>query len=301
MNIFYDTIYSSGLDPAANFPVERYLKIHQSLKGRDDQSLIRWKTPRLASSEELMLAHDEAYVQRFLNDDLSKSEIRRIGLYPWKKEMVERTMRLTGGSLDALNSVLDGDLFAANLGGGTHHAFRSEGSGYCIFNDLAICAEVALRRDNISRILILDLDVHQGDGTAEIFKDDQRVFTVSLHGKRNFPFKKATSDWDVEFEKGVDDDNYITSLDGVLNRLKRERFDLIFFQAGVDALAMDHLGTLALSRSGMKSRNQKVIHWRRAMGCPMVIFMGGGYSRPIEHTVDAFCDLFMEFAQEFWD
>ena len=301
MNIFYDTIYSSGLDPAANFPVERYLKIHQSLKGRDDQSLIRWKTPRLASSEELMLAHDEAYVQRFLNDDLSKSEIRRIGLYPWKKEMVERTMRLTGGSLDALNSVLDGDLFAANLGGGTHHAFRSEGSGYCIFNDLAICAEVALRRDNISRILILDLDVHQGDGTAEIFKDDQRVFTVSLHGKRNFPFKKATSDWDVEFEKGVDDDNYITSLDGVLNRLKREQFDLIFFQAGVDALAMDHLGTLALSRSGMKSRNEKVIHWRRAMGCPMVIFMGGGYSRPIEHTVDAFCDLFMEFAQEFWD
>ena len=147
----------------------------------------------------------------------------------------------------------------------------------------------------------MDLDVHQGDGTAEIFKDDQRVFTVSLHGKRNFPFKKATSDWDVEFEKGVDDDNYITSLDGVLNRLKRERFDLIFFQAGVDALAMDHLGTLALSRSGMKSRNQKVIHWRRAMGCPMVIFMGGGYSRPIEHTVDAFCDLFMEFAQEFWD
>lgn len=301
MNVYYDTIYSSGLDPAANFPVERYLKIHQSLKGRDDQSLIRWKTPRLASSEELMLAHDEAYVQRFLNDDLSKSEIRRIGLYPWKKEMVERTMRLTGGSLDALNSVLDGDLFAANLGGGTHHAFRSEGSGYCIFNDLAICAEVALRRDNISRILILDLDVHQGDGTAEIFKDDQRVFTVSLHGKRNFPFKKATSDWDVEFEKGVDDDNYITSLDGVLNRLKREQFDLIFFQAGVDALAMDHLGTLALSRSGMKSRNEKVIHWRRAMGCPMVIFMGGGYSRPIEHTVDAFCDLFMEFAQEFWD
>jgi len=301
LNVYYDTIYSSGLDPAANFPVERYLKIHQSLKGRDDQSLIRWKTPRLASSEELMLAHDEAYVQRFLNDDLSKSEIRRIGLYPWKKEMVERTMRLTGGSLDALNSVLDGDLFAANLGGGTHHAFRSEGSGYCIFNDLAICAEVALRRDNISRILILDLDVHQGDGTAEIFKDDQRVFTVSLHGKRNFPFKKATSDWDVEFEKGVDDDNYITSLDGVLNRLKREQFDLIFFQAGVDALAMDHLGTLALSRSGMKSRNEKVIHWRRAMGCPMVIFMGGGYSRPIEHTVDAFCDLFMEFAQEFWD
>ena len=301
MNIYYDTIYSGGLDPAANFPVERYIKIHQSLKDRDHQFLIRWKTPRLASSEEIMLAHDEAYVQRFLNDDLSKSEIRRIGLYPWKKEMVERTMRLTGGSLDALNSVLDGDLFAANLGGGTHHAFRSKGSGYCIFNDLAICAEVALRRDNISRILILDLDVHQGDGTAEIFKDDQRVFTVSLHGKRNFPFKKATSDWDVEFEKGVDDDNYITSLDGVLNQLKRERFDLIFFQAGVDTLAMDHLGTLALSRSGMRSRNQKVIQWRRAMGCPMVIFMGGGYSRPIEHTVEAFCDLFMEFAQEFWD
>lgn len=301
MNIYYDAIYSDGLDPSANFPVARYLKLHEAIKYLDHQCLIRWKRPRLASPEELMLAHDETYVQRFLNHDLSKSEIKRIGLSPWKKEMVERTLRLTGGSLEALNSVLSGDLFAANLGGGTHHAFRGEGSGYCIFNDLAICAEAALRRDTISRILILDLDVHQGDGTAEIFKDDQRVFTVSLHGKRNFPFRKAKSDWDVEFERDAGDDDYIATLEGVLNQLRGERFDLIFFQAGVDALATDHLGTLQLSRSGMKIRNQKVIQWRRAMGCPMLIFMGGGYSRPIEHTVDAFCDLFMDFAGEFRD
>ena len=167
----------------------------------------------------------------------------------------------------------------------------------CI-RDRAYTALHLIHQKLVKKILIFDCDVHQGDGTAEIFKDDQRVFTVSLHGKRNFPFKKATSDWDVEFEKGVDDDNYITSLDGVLNRLKRERFDLIFFQAGVDTLAMDHLGTLALSRSGMRIRNQKVIQWRRAMGCPMVIFMGGGYSRPIEGTVDAFSDLFIQVANE---
>ena len=165
---------------------------------------------------------------------------------------------------------------------------------------MAICAEKALHEKQINRILILDLDVHQGDGTAKIFNGDDRVYTVSLHGKNNFPFRKQVSDWDVEFANGAEDEEYLQILDDVLSKLSEMKFDLIFFQAGVDTLAMDHLGTLELSRSGMRSRNQKVIQWRRAMGCPMVIFMGGGYSRPIEHTVEAFCDLFMEFAQEFW-
>jgi acetoin utilization deacetylase AcuC-like enzyme len=301
LKIYYDNIYSDGLDPEAHFPVDRYIKTYEAIKKTDQQSLIDWRSPRCAQVHELNLVHDELYVERFLNGELNKSEIRRIGLSPWKEEIVERTLRLTGGSLEALDAVLQGDLFAANCAGGTHHAFRDEGSGYCIFNDLAICAEVALRETNISRILILDLDVHQGDGTAAIFENDPRVFTVSLHGKHNFPFRKKQSDLDIEFEKGTEDDAYLAALQDVLDDLEKQAFDLIFFQAGVDALARDHLGSLALSRRGMRSRNQSVIQWRKKMDCPMLIFMGGGYSRPIEHTVNAFCDLFMDFAKEFWE
>ena len=301
MKIYYDDIYSNGLNPEAHFTVDRYVKTHEAIRNHDQHSLIDWKTPRLAHVHEINLVHDEHYVERFLKGELNKSEIRRIGLSPWKEEIVERTLRLTGGSLEALDAVLGGDLFAANLAGGTHHAFRAEGSGYCIFNDLAICAEVALREANISRILILDLDVHQGDGTAAIFENDPRVFTVSLHGKHNFPFRKKQSDLDMEFKKGTEDDTYLAVLKDVLDDLEKQASDLIFFQAGVDALAKDHLGSLALSRRGMRSRNQSVMQWRKKMDCPMLIFMGGGYSRPIEHTVNAFCDLFMDFAKEFWE
>ena len=301
MKIYYDNIYSDGLHPEAHFPVDRYIKTHLTIRERDQRSLIDWKTPRLAQVHELNLVHDEVYVERFLSGQLNKSEIRRIGLSPWKEEMIERTLRLTGGSLGALDAVLNGDLLAANLAGGTHHAHRSEGSGYCVFNDLAICAEVALREPNISRVLILDLDVHQGDGTASIFENDPRVFTVSLHGKHNFPFRKKQSDWDIEFKKETEDEAYLSELEEVLNELEQQDFDLIFFQAGVDALAKDHLGSLSLSRSGMKCRNQRVIQWRRRMNCPMVVFMGGGYSKPIDHTVNAFSDLFLDLAKEFWE
>jgi acetoin utilization deacetylase AcuC-like enzyme len=203
-----------------------------------------------------------------------------------------------GGALDALNELLNGASISGNMAGGTHHAFRAEGAGYCIFNDLAICAEVALLEKDINRILILDLDVHQGDGTAEIFMNDDRVFTVSLHGENNFPFRKKTSNLDIGFKDGTVDEIYLDSLDQVLKNLAREEFDLVFFQAGVDALLSDSLGLLNLSRVGMSKRNQRVFDWRRKMGKGMLIFMGGGYAKPIEDTVNAFADLFMMAAHE---
>jgi len=199
--------------------------------------------------------------------------------------------------LQALEQVLVyGHTMAGNMAGGTHHAFRKEGAGYCIFNDLAICAEQALLNSAVEKILILDLDVHQGDGTAKIFEGDERVFTVSLHGKNNFPFRKQTSDWDVEFENDTGDEEYLTVLDEVLSKLSNQAFDLVFFQAGVDALDSDALGLLKLSREGLGKRNQRVFAWRERMQLPMVIFMGGGYAKPIDDTVDAFTDLFMEAA-----
>ena len=295
--IYYHKIYSSGLDRTARFPVDRYQLLANNLTESDERNLISWQTPRLATRQEILLVHGMDYVDRFFNHQLSEKEIRRIGLRPWKKEIVERTLRLTGGALQAMEQVLiRGRTIAGNMAGGTHHAFREVGSGYCIFNDLAICAEQALVHAGVEKILILDLDVHQGDGTAKIFENDERVFTVSLHGKNNFPFRKQVSDWDLEFENDTEDGEYLETLEDVLAKLARMQFDLIFFQAGVDGLASDALGLLNLSREGLKKRNEKVFDWRDNLDLPMVIFMGGGYAQPIEDTVDAFTDLFMEAA-----
>jgi len=296
--LFYDEIYSSGLDPTTRFPVDRYKKLHERLKDLDHENRINWKKPRLARKEELLLAHEPSYVDRFLEQRLREEEIRRIGLRPWKREIVERTLRLTGGALEGLQLLLEGSDLAGNMAGGTHHAFRGAGAGYCIFNDLAICAKKALLNKEINKLVILDLDVHQGDGTAEIFEKEDRVHTISLHGKNNFPFRKKTSNWDLEFENGTGDEEYLTALDRVLDKLAPEPFDLIFFQTGVDALASDALGLLNLSREGLRKRNKKVFEWRNTMKSPMLLFMGGGYAKPIEDTVDAFCDLFLYAAEE---
>ncbi|HAD22018.1 MAG TPA: histone deacetylase [Opitutae bacterium] len=293
--LYFHEIYSSGLDRTARFPVDRYQLLAKKLSVSDEKKLLSWQTPRLANQQEIQLVHEQDYVERFFNHQLTEKETRRIGLRPWKEAIVERTLRLTGGALQALEQVLVyGHTMAGNMAGGTHHAFRKEGAGYCIFNDLAICAEQALLNSAVEKILILDLDVHQGDGTAKIFEGDERVFTVSLHGKNNFPFRKQTSDWDVEFENDTGDKEYLTVLDEVLSKLSRQSFDLVFFQAGVDALDSDALGLLKLSREGLRKRNQRVFAWRELMQLPMVIFMGGGYAKPIDDTVDAFTDLFLE-------
>ena len=295
--LYFHEIYSSGLDRTARFPVDRYQLLAKKLSESDEKKLLSWQTPRLACQQEIQLVHEQDYVERFFNHQLTEKEIRRIGLRPWKEAIVERTLRLTGGALQALEQVLFyGHTMAGNMAGGTHHAFRKEGAGYCIFNDLAICAEKALLNSAVEKILILDLDVHQGDGTAKIFEGDERVFTVSLHGKNNFPFRKQTSDWDVEFENDTGDEEYLTVLDEVLSKLSNQAFDLVFFQAGVDALDSDALGLLKLSREGLGKRNQRVFAWRERMQLPLVIFMGGGYAKPIDDTVDAFTDLFIEAA-----
>ncbi len=297
--LYYHPLYSDGLDSTARFPVDRYRLLAEQLPRLDIEQNIEIKESRLANREEILLVHEEDFVDRFLSHSLSEKEIRRIGLKPWKPEIVPRTLHLVGGALDSLGELLNGASIAGNMAGGTHHAFRGEGAGYCIFNDLAICAEFALQQNDINRILILDLDVHQGDGTAEIFAGDDRVYTVSLHGENNFPFRKKKSDLDISFPDGIEDEKYLSSLDQVLEKLSRDEFDLIFFQAGVDGLASDALGLLGLSRHGLDLRNKKVLKWRRSQDIPLLIFMGGGYAKPIMNTVDAFCDLFLEASKEF--
>jgi acetoin utilization deacetylase AcuC-like enzyme len=299
MTLFYDEIYSSGLDRTARFPVDRYSMIAQKITEEDGEGLIQLKQPRLAKREEVLLAHDAQFVDRFLAQQLREDEIRRIGLRPWKPEIVERTMRLVGGALEGLDLLQAGVPIAGNMAGGTHHAFRGEGAGYCIFNDLAVCAEVALQRGQAERVLVLDLDVHQGDGTAEIFQGDDRVFTVSVHGQDNFPFRKKKSDLDIGLPKGAGDAEFLSAVDQAIEEVSGQSFDLLFFQAGVDALGEDALGLLNVTRAGMKARNERAFAWRRELGVPMLLFMGGGYSSPIDHTVDAFADLFFGAAREY--
>ena len=296
--LYYHPLYSDGLDRTARFPVDRYRLLAQRLRNLDASGQITVKEPRLATREEILRVHDELYVESFLSGNLSEKQVRRIGLKPWKKEIIARTLRLVGGALEGLDDILTGLPLAGNMAGGTHHAFREEGSGYCIFNDLAVCAESALDRSGIDRIVVLDLDVHQGDGTAEIFSGDERVFTVSLHGENNFPFRKKKSDLDLGFKDGTGDVEYLNALDEVLGFLSGENFDLIFFQAGVDGLLSDALGLLHLTREGMRERNKRVFEWRRKIDRPLLVFMGGGYAKPIDDTVDAFCDLFLEAARE---
>ena len=297
-SLYYHPLYSDGLDKTARFPVDRYRMIAEKIRLLDVGKKILIKEPRQAKREEILLVHQQDFVDRFLAGDLTEKEIRRIGLKPWKKEIIDRTLHLVGGALEGLNDLLNGATIAGNMAGGTHHAFRGEGSGYCIFNDIAIAAEVALKTESVNRILVIDLDVHQGDGTAEIFRNDPRVYTVSLHGENNFPFRKKTSDFDLGFANGTKDEEYLSQLDQVLKGLINEPFDLIFFQAGVDGLDSDSLGLLSLTRAGLNKRNAQIFQFRKKVMKPMLIFMGGGYAKPIEDTVDAFCDLFLGASEE---
>ena len=289
LTLFYHPIYTYGINPEARFPRERYLLLSERLQTVPG---IELRQPRQATRDELMLAHDADYVDRFLSSSLSEKEMRRIGLRPWYPEIVERTLYLMGGSLQALEQALAHGGISGNMAGGTHHAYFDFGSGYCIFNDLAICAIHALKAPQINRILILDLDVHQGDGTAAILGDLEGITTCSIHGSKNFPFRKQSSSLDIGLPDEADDEKYLNALEIALHRLPLNEFDLLLYQAGVDPLKDDRLGRLAVSRKGLDRRNRWVFEEARAAGIPTVVLMGGGYADPIIPTIDALVDLF---------
>lgn len=293
LKVFYHPLYTDGIDPEARFPRDRYRLLAERLI---KHPLIEINEPRLAQIDELIRAHDAGYVERFVTGTLTEREIRNIGLRPWTADIVPRTLHLTGGSLQALEHVLEHGGFAGNLAGGTHHAFKDSGAGYCIFNDIAVCALKALETEGINRILVLDLDVHQGDGTAAMLADHPSIFTCSVHGAKNFPFRKQQSDLDIELADDAGDFEYLNAVDRVLQDHPMGQFDLVLFQAGVDALSTDRLGRLAITPQGMAQRNERVLSAAKHAAVPLVVLMGGGYSEPIEHTVDAFEALFITAA-----
>ena len=293
-NLWYHPLYTNGIHDKARFPKYRYQKLLNRLKKSNQFHQIFIREPDLISRDTLLLAHDAAYVDAFIQENLNEKEMRRIGLTPWTPKMIERTLCLTGGAVEATVHAVEHGGITGNMAGGTHHAHRDFGSGYCIFNDLAISAMYALEHLGVERVAILDLDVHQGDGTATILSNEERTRTISVHCSTNFPFRKSVSDFDLPIEPGSGDTLYLEKVREAVKLCLDFQPNLVLYQAGVDGLESDHLGKLNVTREGMKMRNQYVFEEMLRHRIPTVVFMGGGYSQPIEHTIDSFYDLFID-------
>ena len=293
-NLWYHPLYTDGIHVEARFPRERYQILLNRLKDSEQFHMFAIREPRQISKDSLLLAHDATYVEEFLEQKLSEKEMRRIGLTPWTPKMIERTLCLTGGALEATIHAVNHGGITGNMAGGTHHAHRDFGSGYCIFNDLAISAMYAIEKLGIKRVAILDLDVHQGDGTATILSNEARTRTISVHCSTNFPFRKSVSDFDLPVEPKAGDELFMEKVREAVELCVDFQPELVLYQAGVDGLEQDHLGKLCVTRKGMQERNQYVFEKMLKNRIPTVIFMGGGYSKPIEHSLDSFYDLFID-------
>ncbi len=295
--LWYHPLYTDGIHPEARFPRDRYRLLLERLHASEFASIMTVHRPEPVSKTHLLLAHDAEYVERFLSGELTEKEEKRIGLTPWTPAMIERTKVLMGGAVEATEHAVRYGGLAGNMAGGTHHAHRDFGSGYCVFNDLAVCALHALENLGVARVAIVDLDVHQGDGTATILADEARTCTISVHCSTNFPFRKSVSDHDLPIPPESGDAVYLETVAQALGVCEAFKPDLILYQAGVDGLEADALGKLRVSREGMRKRNQLVFEAAEALNVPLVVFMGGGYAKPIDASLDAFEDLFSDAAQ----
>ncbi len=242
--------------------------------------------PEPLAHQVVLAVHEAQYLDRLLTQTLTKQEIRRIG-FPLSADLIERELRIAQGTVTACKFATD-DGIAFNIAGGTHHAFRDAGEGFCLLNDQAIAAQYLIDNKLAQQILIIDLDVHQGNGTAAIFKNESKVFTLSLHGKDNFPLHKEKSDLDIAFENDTSDELYLATLTTTLAKVLVElKPDFLFFQAGVDVLDTDKLGKLKLSREACKKRDRIVLESARKYALPLVVCMGGGYSEKLTDIIEA--------------
>jgi acetoin utilization deacetylase AcuC-like enzyme len=239
----------------------------------------------LATVPELEAAHDADYVAAVLQGTLDPRAVRRLG-FPWSPALVLRSRASVGGALAAARAALSEGV-AGVLAGGTHHAFANAGEGFCVFNDLAVVSRVLLREGRVRRLAIVDLDVHQGNGTAAILGTEPRVFLLSLHGEKNFPFSKVPSTLDLALPDGTEDAEYLEQLSLVLPAVVEFQPELVLYLAGVDPLREDTLGRLALSHAGLEERDRRVFRAFRSRGVPVACVLGGGYARPIERSVRA--------------
>jgi acetoin utilization deacetylase AcuC-like enzyme len=291
LKIAFDKKYILPLPDGHRFPMLKYELIPDQLLYEGLVSEDQFFSPKKIKEKWVEKAHDRIYIQNLKSLSLTKSEIRKTG-FPLTKELVEREYIITEGSRQCVDYALEFGA-AANIAGGTHHAFRNKGEGFCLFNDVAVASYYALEKFKIDQILVIDLDVHQGNGTASIFGEENRVYTFSMHGKKNYPFKKEKSDLDIELDDGVKDDEYLKTLKRTFKKLDAKlNPNLIFYISGVDILSTDKLGRLKVSREGCKKRDEMVFEFAQKNNIPIVTSMGGGYSEKIYDIVEAHCNTY---------
>ena len=286
MKAFYSDEYVLPLPAGHRFPMRKYRLTRDLAVAR--VPTLELVTPRAASRDELLLAHTDAFVDAVLAGTLTAAAQREIG-FPWSAAMVERSRRSVGATLGAASVAIDEGI-AVNLAGGTHHAYADKGSGFCVFNDVAVACRamrLAGRREGrpVPSIAVVDLDVHQGNGSASILARDEHVFTLSMHGEKNFPFRKEASSLDVGLPDGCCDDDYLAALDAALDAMAA-RFEptFVFYLAGADPYAGDRLGRLDLTVDGLAARDRRVFEFAAARALPVAMAMAGGYGHVIEET-----------------
>jgi acetoin utilization deacetylase AcuC-like enzyme len=285
LKVFYSDHFVLPLPEGHRFPMVKYSMLRERVAAAGICEPEEMRVPRPVSDEEILRAHARGYLRQVVEGTLSPKEMRRIG-FPWSERMVERSRRASGGTLGACLAALE-DGFAANLAGGTHHAFADQGEGYCVFNDSAIAARAVQAKGLVERVVVLDTDVHQGNGTAAILRGDPSVFTFSIHGARNFPFRKEESDLDIPLPDGADDGGFLEALeDGLEKALEASRAELAIYLAGADPYENDRLSRLSVSKEGLTERDRLVLETCRERGIPVAVTMAGGYARQVEDTVE---------------
>ena len=296
--VAFHPIYVLPLPENHRFPMEKYDLLPKQLMHEGTCDLEDFFSPQVLDEKVVKVIHQKEYVDRLKHLNLDRSEVRKIG-FPISQQLVEREFIIAGGTGEGAMKSLESGL-SFNIAGGTHHAYSTHGEAFCMLNDQAIAGRYLLDHQHAKKVLIIDLDVHQGNGTAEIFKKEDRVFTFSMHGQKNYPFRKEQSDWDIALEDNTGDDIYLNLLNDALPRLfKRVDPDFVFYLSGVDVVATDRLGRLGLSLEGCKKRDEQVLKFCHKRSVPVQCSMGGGYSKDIKLIIEAHANTYRVARQIF--
>lgn len=290
MDVYYSDKYTLELPEGNRFPMTKYALLRAYLMDHQILKPDELKLSPLASDEILALAHTTDYIEAVRTGTVSVEIIKRIG-FPWSKALYERSCATVGGALSAAKSALR-DGIAGNLAGGTHHAHADRGEGYCVFNDIAVVTRYLQKESLAKRIAIIDLDVHQGNGNSSILKNDSGVFVFSIHGEKNYPFKKIPSHLDIALPEGATDEMFLSALEAGMKEVSDFSPDFIFYQMGVDPLKEDTLGKMDLTFEGLMKRDEVVLQFAKTRGLPLSLALGGGYAKPIELTVEAYANTY---------
>lgn len=284
--IAFHSLYCHPLPEGHRFPMVKYDLLPQQLLREGIVESSHFFRPQFVKEKDILAVHEDNYWQKLKSLSLDKAEIRRMG-FPLSEQLLNRELSIAQGSIDGAKIAMETGL-AFNIAGGTHHAGSNWAEGFCLLNDQAIAAQYLLNHNYYDRILVIDLDVHQGNGTAEIFKNENRVFTFSIHGENNFPFKKEVSDWDIGLKDGIFGEEYLKTLEESLT-IVFEKFQpqFVFYQSGVDVLASDKMGKLKLTIQDCEQRDFIVFSFCKKYKTPVQVSMGGGYSHEIKYIVDA--------------